>query len=89
MTGTGDLAAVEAAELHALRDRAARRRNEAGDTLQALVNKFPDGAGPQKLVKRWALGRLRSVALPAAAVAVPAGVATLVIAWWIHQHRSR
>jgi hypothetical protein len=89
VNGTHDLAAIEAAELHALRDKAAQRRDEAGDTLAALVNKFPDGAGPQALVKRWALARLRSVALPAAAVAIPAGVATLVIAWWIYQHRSR
>ena len=89
MSGTRDLAAIEAAELRALRDKAALRRGEAGDTLAALVNRFPDGAGPQALVKRWAVSRLRSVALPAAAMAIPAGIATLAIAWWIYQHRSR
>ena len=89
MSGSGDLAAIEAAELRALRDKAALRRSEAGDTLAELVNKFPDGASPRTLVKRWAVSRLRSVALPAAAVAIPAGIATLAIAWLIYQHRSR
>lgn len=89
MSGTRDLAAVEAAELDALRDKTAQRRSEAGATLAALVSKFPDGVGPQAFVKRWALARLRPVALPAAAVAIPAGVATLVIAWWVYRHRSR
>ncbi len=42
MTGTGDAAAAEAAQLEALRQGAEQRRKELGDTLEALTAKLAE-----------------------------------------------
>ena len=75
MTEGRDLAAIEAAELRALRAEADRRREELGQTIEALRKKIAESVGVRHLAEvaaEWAAAHIRRAAGHAIRSAVPA-----------------